>query len=132
MLRKTFFVSFYITIFALFFAGCAKTTAQKTALFSKNEQFTRQDTLRGSITTERSWWDLTYYHLNVAVDPDKKFIKGKNTVQYKVLKPHQVLQIDLQPPLKITKVTQNNESLEVISEGNAHFIQLKSDRKSVV
>jgi hypothetical protein len=25
--------------------------------------FTRQDTLRGSITPERAWWDLTYYHL---------------------------------------------------------------------
>ena len=23
---------------------------------------TRQDSLRGSITPEREWWDLTYYH----------------------------------------------------------------------
>ncbi|WP_417786291.1 M1 family metallopeptidase [Tenacibaculum sp.] len=119
-----------MTSLAILIAGCSSSTAQKsTSLFSKSETFTRQDSLRGSITLERSWWDLTYYHLNVTVNPDKKFIKGKNTVQYKVLKPHQVLQIDLQPPLKITKATQNNKELQVISEGNAHFIQLQSPQK---
>nr|WP_244210815.1 M1 family metallopeptidase [Tenacibaculum singaporense] len=126
MYKKTFSLSVFMTSLAILIAGCSSSTAQKsTSLFSKSETFTRQDSLRGSITPERSWWDLTYYHLNVTVNPDKKFIKGKNTVQYKVLKPHQVLQIDLQPPLKITKATQNNKELQVISEGNAHFIQLQ-------
>lgn len=130
MYKKPFSLSVFMTSLAILIVGCSSSTAQKnTALFSSTEKFTRQDSLRGSITPERSWWDLTYYHLNVAVNPDKKFIEGKNTVQYKVLKPHQVLQIDLQPPLKITKVTQNNEELQVISEGNAHFIQLKSPQK---
>ena len=35
-------------------------------VFSQN--FTRQDTLRGSITPQRAWWDLTYYHLDIIVD----------------------------------------------------------------
>lgn len=130
MYKKTFSLSVFMTSLAILVAGCSSSTAQKsTSLFSKNKTFTRQDSLRGSITPERSWWDLTYYHLNVTVNPDKKFIKGKNTVQYKVLKPYQVLQIDLQPPLKITKATQNNKELKVISEGNAHFIQLQSPQK---
>ena len=34
--------------------------------------FTRQDTLRGSITPEREWWDLNYYHLDISVNPEKK------------------------------------------------------------
>jgi len=130
MYKKTFSLSAFMTSLAILIAGCSSSTAQKsTSLFSKSETFTRQDSLRGSITPERSWWDLTHYHLNVTVNPDKKFIKGKNTVQYKVLKPHQVLQIDLQPPLKITKAIQNNKELQVISEGNAHFIQLQSPQK---
>lgn len=130
MYKKTFSLSVFMTSLAILIAGCSSSTAQKsTSLFSKNKTFTRQDSLRGSITPERSWWDLTYYHLDVTVNPDKKFIKGKNTVQYKVLKPYQVLQIDLQPPLKITKATQNNKELKVISEGNAHFIQLQSPQK---
>ncbi|WP_114748249.1 M1 family metallopeptidase [Pleomorphovibrio marinus] len=86
--------------------------------------FTRADTLRGSITPERAWWDLTYYHLNVEVFPETKSIKGENKVHYKVDKPHQLLQIDLQEPLKITAVTQDSKALEFKREGAAHFITL--------
>ncbi|WP_431158617.1 M1 family metallopeptidase [Winogradskyella poriferorum] len=94
-------------------------------LLQDKTKFTRQDTLRGSITPEREWWDLTYYHLDIEVQPDEKFISGKNTIQYKVLKSHQVLQIDLQPPMQIEKVVQNGNDLEFTSEVNTHFINLK-------
>ncbi len=97
--------------------------------FAQESKFTRQDSLRGSITPERAWWDLTYYHLDIVVDPDKKTISGKNTILYKVLKEHDIIQIDLQPPLKIEKVLQNNKELEIKSEGNAHFITLKEPQK---
>lgn len=100
-----------------------------TLLSAQESQFTRQDSLRGSITPERAWWDLTYYHLDIAVDPDKKTISGKNTIHYKVLKEHNVMQIDLQPPLKIEKVLQDNKQLKVTSEGNAHFITLPTAQK---
>ena len=99
-------------------------TAYSQNIVSEKDNFTRQDTLRGSITTEREWWDLTYYHLDIKVDPDNKFITGKNTIQYKVLKPNSIMQIDLQPPLKITKVVQNDSVLEFKNDGNAHFITL--------
>ncbi len=102
----------------------------QTLLLSAQEpKFTRQDSLRGSITPEREWWDLTYYHLDIAVDPDNRSIKGKNTIQYKVLKGHNVMQIDLQPPLKIEKVVQDDHELKVISEGNAHFITITAEQK---
>ncbi|WP_346883909.1 M1 family metallopeptidase [uncultured Algibacter sp.] len=97
-------------------------------ILSKKSNFTKQDTLRGSITPERSWWDLTYYHLDIKVDPDKKFISGKNTIQYKVLKSNSVLQIDLQKPLQITKAVQNGKDLEIKHEGNAHFIHLPEEQ----
>ena len=67
--------------------------------------YTRQDSLRGSISPEREWWDLNYYHLDIAVDPVKKRISGSNTIRYKVLEPAQVLQIDLQSPLRISSLT---------------------------
>ena len=89
---------------------------------SQKTSFTRQDTLRGSITPEREWWDLTYYHLDIDVQPDAQNISGKNTIHYRVLKPYQLLQIDLQAPMEIERVTQDSIELEVIHEGNAHFI----------
>ena len=88
-------------------------------------EFSRQDTLRGSITKERSWWDLNRYHLDISVKPEEKFISGSNKISYTVLKSHDLMQIDLQTPLRLTKATQDNSELEIIHDGNAHFIKLK-------
>ncbi len=90
---------------------------------------TRQDSLRGSITAEREWWDLTYYHLDIKVEPDKKFISGSNTVGYKVLKSNKTMQIDLQEPMEITSVISNGKPLKFNREGNAYFIDLKEKQK---
>jgi len=97
-------------------------------LLNEKSDFSRQNTLRGSITPERIWWDLTYYHLDVTVDPDTKYISGKNTIKYKVLSANKSMQIDLQAPLKIIKVTQDGKELDIIHEGNAHFVQLIKDQ----
>ncbi|WP_062058970.1 M1 family metallopeptidase [Aquimarina longa] len=99
------------------------------SLFAQELKFTKQDSLRGSITPEREWWDLTYYHLDITVDPDHKTISGKNTIHYKVIEEHDVMQIDLQPPLKIEKALQNNKKLKITSVGNAHFIKLIASQK---
>lgn len=99
-------------------------------LVTQGQQFTEQDTLRGSITPERAWWDLNYYHLDIEVKPDEQYISGSNTIRYKVLKSrNKVLQVDLQPPLKIDKVTQDGKTLSVESNGNAHFIHLKKKQR---
>ncbi len=100
-----------------------------TTILSAQNSFTRQDTLRGSITPERIWWDLTHYDLSVEVDPAEKSLKGKNTIQYKALEDGKVMQIDLQEPMKITKVTQGKSKLKVKKEGNAHFVYLKKPSK---
>ena len=94
----------------------------------QNLDFSHQDTLRGSITKERIWWDLLHYSLNVKVDDENKYISGSNTVKYKVLESYSILQIDLQDPLKITKVTQNDKELEYRKEGFAFFIRLKEEQ----
>ncbi len=91
--------------------------------------FTRQDTLRGSITPERAWWDLTYYHLDISVNPSDSTIYGSNTVTYKVLKPYYVMQIDLQEPLKLTNAVQNNKPLSFKREGNVYWINLAENQE---
>ena len=107
---------------------CFESSGQ-TGLFQKSKQYTRQDSLRGSITSERAWWDLKHYDLSVAVDPEKKFISGVNTISYEVLKDQNVMQIDLQAPMRITKVSYGKKELKVIDEGNAHFIELPNQKK---
>jgi len=105
----------------LFFAACGQI---------KTPEFSRDDTLRGSITPERSWWDLKYYELRTKVNPAEKFISGSTAVFYEVLKPYQVIQIDLQPPLKVDKVTQDGQELSYKLDGkNAYMITLKKKQQ---
>lgn len=108
---------------------CCLGLSVQAQLLQEKGAFTQQDTLRGTITPERAWWDLNYYHLDIEVKPDEKYIAGTNTIRYKVLAENQVLQIDLQPPLKIEKVTQDGKTLKVDSNGNAHFVSLKKKQK---
>ncbi len=93
-------------------------------LAPETRQFTRQDSLRGSITPEREWWDLTYYHLDIQVNPSDSSINGRNTVTYRVKRSAETMQIDLQPPLEIKKATQNGRDLEFSREGNVFWIRM--------
>ncbi len=101
-----------------------------TSLSSYSQKITRQDSLRGSITPQRAWWDLVHYDLSVEVMPESKTIIGTNIMTYKVLNEGtNELQIDLQAPMELTAVMQDGHSLDVRSEGNAHFIQLEDTQR---
>ncbi len=75
-------------------------------------QFTLEDTLRGSITPERAWWDLVHYDLSVEVFPDDKTIVGSNVIRYEVLAEADLMQIDLQLPLQIDSVVYHHQLVE--------------------
>ncbi|HZV71279.1 MAG TPA: M1 family metallopeptidase [Saprospiraceae bacterium] len=93
---------------------------------ASTQTFTHQDTLRGSITPQRAWWDLKYYDLSIDFDIDKKFIKGSNTISFDVITAEQTMQIDLQEPLKITSVTSGSGKLTYTREGNVYWIKFPS------
>ena len=91
--------------------------------------FTKDDTLRGSITPQRAWWDLTFYNLKIKVNPVEKNISGNNEIHYKVLTPNKILQVDLQPPLNLERAEQDGQALTVNRQGrNAYFIELKKEQ----
>ena len=86
------------------------------------EGFTRADVLRGSVTPERAWWDLQHYALSLEVFPETKSLKGSNTITFKTLADGQRMQIDLQPPLAITKVVHGDAALAFEREGKVYWI----------
>jgi aminopeptidase N len=98
-------------------------------LFAQNN-FSKKDSLKGGLTKERIWWDLTYYHLQTKVDPENKFISGSTTIQYKVLEPYQIMQIDLQKPMQIDSVVQNGKKVDYRSEFDAHFLRLTAKQET--
>lgn len=87
------------------------------------------DSLRGSITPERAWWDVGYYDLNVAVLPADSSIRGVNRIGYRVVAPGATLQVDLQQPLVIDSVTQDGRTLTSRRDGNAYFVTLDSEQR---
>lgn len=93
------------------------------------EKFSRQDSLRGSITKERIWWDVKKYNLDIKVNPLDSTITGSNTVLYKVLKEYYRMQIDLQNPMDIYKVVQDGVELKYKRDENIFIIELVAAQK---
>ncbi|WP_188050986.1 M1 family metallopeptidase [Flavobacterium sp. GP15] len=113
----------------LFFTLLVFNVSKAQGLLNKKEiTFTRQDSLRGSITKERVWWDVLNYHLDIKVNPVDSTITGSNTIGYKVLQEYNVMQLDLQNPMEIYKVIQDGKELKHKREGNAFFINLLANQ----
>ena len=118
---------FLILPLACTLATCVASTGQRTipeAPVPLPRGFTRQDHLRGSITPERAWWDLQHYDLRVQVFLETKSIKGSNIISFKTVTGGDRMQIDLQPPLEITRVTHGTDELTFEREGKCYWIEL--------
>ncbi|MFT5963927.1 MAG: aminopeptidase N [Flavobacterium sp.] len=115
---KKIFIFIFISVFI---SNSAKAQA---LLEGEVVPFTRQDTLRGSITKERLWWDVKHYHLDIKVNPSDSTITGSNNIKYEVLQEYSRMQIDLQKPMDIYKVVQDGKSLKYTKDGNAFFVEL--------
>ena len=84
-------------------------------------RFVRADTLRGTNTAERRWWDAKFYDLHVRVNPNDSTISGYNGISYKVLVPSNVMQIDLQQPMIVDSLLQNKTRVEFRRDTNTIF-----------
>ena len=95
--------------------------------------FTHADTLRGSITPERAWWNVQRYDIIVRPDYNNKTITGENVITYAVVKDNNGIgmQIDLQEPLVIDSIFLNNRSrLSFTQEGNGWHVKMPEQKKS--
>ncbi len=94
--------------------------------------FTHADTLRGSNTPQRAWWDATFYDLHVKVNPTDSSIVGYNAITYRVLRPAPAreMQIDLQLPLVVDSIVQDGLELSDRRDGNAFFVTLISPQRT--
>ena len=99
---------------------------------TQKKSFTRQDSLRGSITPSRAWWDVLHYDISVTPDAATKTIEGRTTIRYRVLPgaTSDYIQIDLQQPLTIDSIFYNHKlyinfpQKPYYQDGNAWFIPL--------
>nr|WP_214460482.1 M1 family metallopeptidase [Flavihumibacter fluvii] len=88
----------------------------------KPGELTHQDTLRGTINPERSWWDVQRYDISVTPDYATKTIKGNVDLGFKVLAIAGTMQIDLQEPMNLDKAVLNGQSISFHREGNVFHL----------
>ncbi len=87
-------------------------------------KFTKQDTLRGSITPERAWWDVKSYNIFVVPDYKTKSLSGWNQIIFSVTKSRSntKMQIDLQEPMKIDSAVFEGTQLPFTRTGNVYYL----------
>lgn len=107
---------------------------------NQKQRFSREDTVRGSITPERAWWDVLHYDVHVTPDFNNRSISGKTTIRYKVITNtrSEYLQIDLQNPLIVDSFYYNNKLYinyplkPYYNRGNAWYIPLPRTKKNEI
>jgi aminopeptidase N len=87
---------------------------------------TRADMLRGAYGPYRENNKLLYYHLDIRLDPEKKFISGKNTIRFRMLKAGDRIQLDLTDKLNIDKILFGETPLKYERDGSAVFVNFPS------
>ncbi|TJZ62785.1 M1 family metallopeptidase [Sphingobacterium olei] len=90
------------------------------------EIFSRADSLRGELTPLRTCYDIQYYHLDVEVDIDNKFISGSNLFRFRAVDDFTKLQFDLFDNLSVDKVEYAGKVLPFSRAFNAVFIEFPS------
>lgn len=88
-------------------------------------QYSKGDSLRGSIGSARAWWNVKHYEIHVQPDLTTKRITGTNQIDFEVVKAgkNRIMQIDLQEPMEIKRIDfENGKSLPFTREGNVYWV----------
>jgi aminopeptidase N len=97
---------------------------------------THADILRGEYGPYRANNDLLSYHLDVRVDPEKKYLSGKNSIRFKMLKDDTRIQLDLHSALNVDKILLGATPLKYERDSGAVFIDfpemLKAGREYTI
>lgn len=101
--------------------------------FSQSKTFTKDDTLLGSNTAYRAWWNVTHYNLSVKPDYKTKSLLGSNIMSYSVSSDSLpfIMQLDLQTPMQIDSLFLDSKRLsDYKKEKNRWMISLLPQLKN--
>ena len=101
---------------------CSAVQFSQAQLMKAKDIYNKADSLRGELTPLRTCYDIQYYHLDVKVDIDKKFISGSNLFKFQAVERFNKLQFDLFDNLSVDKVEYKGKSLPFSREYNAVFV----------
>jgi aminopeptidase N len=77
------------------------------------------------LTPLRTCYDITYYHLDVRIDPATQSLRGSNRIVFKVVEDFEKMQVDLFDNMAVEKIVlDDNQPATSTREFNAVFVQL--------
>lgn len=94
------------------------------------QQFTHADSLRGDLRPARTCYDVTFYDLDIKVDPTSHKVEGSNTIHFRVKEDFKTLQLDLFQNMMIDAVTWQGQALTYRRDGDAFFVDFPSTVKA--
>ena len=97
-------------------------------LLKDKPNYTKADTLRGSLRKERHF-DVQKYSLDITVQPEKKYISGSNTITFIPQENLSSIQIDLFENMKVDSIIYKASALQYRREFNAVFINFNNTLK---
>ncbi|MEE2930918.1 MAG: M1 family metallopeptidase [Bacteroidota bacterium] len=87
------------------------------------QQYTREDSLRGSLNSLRSSYDVNFYNLSLVIDDKKQIIiDSYNEIYFKALQDFDQIQIDLAKNMQINRIEFEGNILNYQREYNAVFV----------
>jgi aminopeptidase N len=117
-------LGYRLAFVVLLFAATLQTASCVAQPLNQKKAFTRQDTLRGTVTPERSWWNVLRYDITVEPDYQSRSIRGLTHIEWIALSDGNRMQIDLQRPMLIDSIIIDNKRLSFTNEGNVYWIAL--------
>src|SRR5690606_4386009 len=78
--------------------------------------------LRGTLTTLRTCYDIKYYHLDVKVDINNRFISGINLFKFQSVDDFNRLQFDLFEHLSVDQIEYQGKALSFQRSHHAVFV----------
>lgn len=99
-------------------------------LLTERGKFTKQDSLKGSNTEYRNFWDVQRYDVSVEPDFETKSLKGSNKITFIITKDvkNPVFQIDLYQPMEY-KFLEEGKNYASKRDGDFIFITSKKNFK---
>ncbi|MCB9185432.1 MAG: M1 family metallopeptidase [Flavobacteriales bacterium] len=91
-------------------------------LLTSAQEFTLADTLRGTLSSIRSCFDVTYYDLELDVEIDDRSISGVNHIHFRNMTDFDSIQIDLFQNMTIDSILFNGKKLGFTRLYDAVFV----------
>lgn len=120
IMKQRLMMSFFICVVTVTFVAAQN---QKT--------YTQSDTLRGTLTPERSWWNVTRYDITVQPDYLQKTLKGSNIISFTATENNagKKMQIDLKEPLAIDSVLLAGKKIPFAKSASVWHLDMPSFNK---